>query len=183
MNNLTAREKRLIAIGLLFAAVLLVGFGIVMPIVSGFMDRAETRANLLRTYSSNDRLISAIPQWRAEANSLRGSSGQFAMTSPSAAAAAEILKARVIKLVASHGGEIKAAQEMQANTGFVKVRSDIQLSLIQLTDSLKDLQNQPPYIFIDSLTIAADQALETGHLTPMDVRLEISAPYIAPASR
>ncbi len=183
MNTLTAREKRLVAVGLLFAVVLLVGLGVILPVVNGFTDRADTKASLLRSYSSNDRLISAIPQWREEANILRTTSGQFAIASPSAAAAAEILKARVIRLVASHGGEIKAAQEMQAATGFVKIRSDIQLSLIQLTDSLKDLQNQPPYISIDAITIAADRALETGHLTPMDVRLEISAPYIAPASR
>ena len=57
------------------------------------------------------------------------------------------------------------------------------LTLPQLVQLLARLQNQPPYANVERLSIAADQAVISGQLEPVDVSLEISIPYFRASTR
>jgi hypothetical protein len=59
----------------------------------------------------------------------------------------------------------------------------MQLSLAQLCDSLRRLETEGAYVIVDYLSISADRALSTGHLSPIDVRLELTAAYAPTGAR
>lgn len=179
MRPLSARERRLVAVGLLVAAVALVWFGIVGPIVGGFAARAAERDRLQATYQRNVRLIAALPVWRAAAEAQRRDAGRFAIVAPSEQLAAEALKARLQQLAKDEGVVLSSIQDLPADAapGTVKVRADMQANLTQLCDSLRRLETEGSYVVVDYISISADQAVATGRSSPMGVRLELSADY------
>jgi hypothetical protein len=179
MTPLTQRERRLIALGLLILAVSTVVFGVILPILSGFAERAQERERLVMLYSRNQRMIGGISAWRAQAESQKADHDRFALAAPSLSAASEILKETLSKGLQSQGGEVRAVLDTPADPGWVRVRADASLNLTQMTDSLRQMQNQHPYLIIEAVSIAADEAFSTGRLAPMDVRLEIAAPVPA----
>jgi hypothetical protein len=46
----------------------------------------------------------------------------------------------------------------------------------QFYKSLSRLENEAPYVVVGYVSVAADRAVQTGHLATMDVRIEVSAP-------
>ena len=46
MNNLTARERKIVAIGILVALIALIWFALISPILSGFAERTAERERL-----------------------------------------------------------------------------------------------------------------------------------------
>jgi general secretion pathway protein M len=82
-------------------------------------------------------------------------------------------------VVTKQGGVLKAAQEIPADNaaGWVAVRGELQLNMNQLYETLKSLENEDPYVSIDYVSVVADEAFKTGHLAPMDVRIEVSAQF------
>src|ERR1700731_2874418 len=98
MRTLSARESRLLAIGILVAVIAVVWLLLVNTVVEGFSDRAETRTTLLDTYVRNQRILSGISVWKAQLEEQRQSAGQFAITAPTEALAAEQLKNRLSRM-------------------------------------------------------------------------------------
>jgi hypothetical protein len=178
MRPLTPRERRLVAIGLLVAVFAVLWLGVASPVISGFVDRADERQSLLTLYARNERVLAGIPVWREQAEEQRATASKFALTAPTEALAAEALKSRLAKLADDVGGAVQAVQEVQEDVpdGWIRVRADLQLTDGQLYKCLARLESEEPYVVVEHLSIAADHALETGHMGPMAVRIEVSAP-------
>ena len=168
MRPLNPRERRLLAIGLLLGALAVVWLAIIAPLVGGFFDRAAERRQLLATYQRNQRIMAAIPVWRAGAGAQRARAPRFAINAPSEQLAVEILKERLLHLATDEGFTINAMQDLQANApaGKVRVRADLQLSLTQLYESLRRLETEGSYVVVEYLSISADRAFQTGRLSP-----------------
>jgi Type II secretion system (T2SS), protein M subtype b len=180
MRPLNARERKFVAVVILIAAIAGVWLIIVDPVVGGFLDRADERAELADRYARNERLISAVALWRAQAHAQDESAGQYAILAPTEALAVETLKTR-IKQFATGGGRVAAVQAIddRARPGWVRVRADLELTLQQLYAGLKRLEGGVPYVVVDHLTVGADRAFQTGQASPLAVRIEVSAPFRA----
>jgi hypothetical protein len=178
MKPLNPRERSLVAIGLLVLAVAAAWFVFVTPLLEGFTDRAERREMLIETYVRNQRVLSGIPVWRTQLDEQKQTATKFAIFAPTEALAGEALKSRLNKMTTEVGGTISTIQDVQDGvpSGWVRVRADMQLTLAQLYKCLSRLESEEPYVVVESLSVAADRAFETGHLGPMVVRIEISAP-------
>ena len=185
MRPLNPRERRLLAVGLLLGAMAVVWLGIIAPLVGGFFDRAAERRQLLATYQRNQRIMASIPVWRAGAAEQRRGAPRFAIIAPSEQLAVENLKERLLRLANDEGFTVTAMQDLQAGApnGKVRVRADLQLSLTQLYESLRRLETEGSYVVVEYLSISADRALQTGRLSPMAVRLEVTAAWRAPRAK
>jgi general secretion pathway protein M len=179
MKRLTQREGRIVAVGILVGVIGLVWLAVIGPIVHGFVSRSHERAELRDTYVRDQRLLAAIPVWRRQAEQQRASAVRFSYGAPTDALASDLLKERIARVITAQGGTLKAAQEIPADNagGWVAVRAELQLNMNQLYESLKRLENEDPYVSIDYVSVVADEAFKTGHLAPMDVRIEVSAQF------
>ncbi|HEY5072439.1 MAG TPA: type II secretion system protein GspM [Caulobacteraceae bacterium] len=179
MRPLLPRERRLVAVGMLIAAVAVAWLAIVGPVVGGFYDRAAERRQLQATVQRNQRLMAALPAWRAVALAQRASTARFAISAPSEQIATETLKERLQHIAADEGFSVTAIEGLpaDASAGTVKIRADMELSLPQLCESLRRVETEGAYVIVDYLSISADRALATGRLSPMAARLELSAAY------
>jgi hypothetical protein len=177
MRQLSARESRLVAIGILMAAIAVFWLLLINPVVEGFSERADTRESLLETYSRNQRILSGISVWQEQLEEQRQSAGRYAIAAPTEALAAEQLKNRLSRMASEAGGTLTAIQDVQDGvpSGFVRVRADMQMTLGQLYKTLARLESEEPYVVVESLSVVADSALKTRHLGPMAVRMEISS--------
>jgi hypothetical protein len=185
MRRLSDRERKLVAVGILVAAVAVVWLAIVSPLVGGFVDRRQQRQTLIKTYERDRRVLAGITVWRAEADEQRRTQGRFALVAASQAQATELLKERLTKLAADEGGVLKAVQDTQVDAAAptVRVRADLQLTLSQLYESLKRLETEEPYVVVEYVSVDAVRASESGGASPLDVRLEVSADWRAAPSR
>jgi hypothetical protein len=80
-------------------------------------------------------------------------------------------------MTSDEGGTLTAIEDIQDGVpnGFVRVRADMQMTLGQLYKSLARLESEEPYVVVESFSVVADRAAQTGHLGPMAVRVEVSA--------
>jgi hypothetical protein len=172
------RERRLVAIALLVAAFAVLWLGVLSPLIGGFVDRANERESLLMLYERNQRMLAGVPVWREQAEEQRATASKYELSAPTEALAAEALKSRLNKLADDVGGTVQAVQDVQEDVpaGWVRVRADLQLTDGQLYKCLARLESEEPYVVVEHLSIAADHALETGHMGTMAVRIEVSAP-------
>lgn len=179
MRRLNPRESRIVAIGILVALVALVWLAVVAPIVQSFAGRQHERSELLDTYVRDQRLMASIPMWRRQAELQRASGARFAYAAPTDALASDLLKERIAQIVTQQGGVLKAAEEIPADNlgGWVAVRAELQMNMNQLYGAIRRLESEDPYVSIDYVSVVADEAFKTGHLAPMDVRLEVSAQF------
>ena len=179
MRPLSPRERRLVAVGVLIAIVGLVWLAILQPLVGGFLDRAEQRRQLTVTYQQNQRLISALPVWRAVAETQRRDAARWVIPAPAEALAAEALKERFQKLATDEGFAVAGVEDLQADSspGTVRMRVDLNLTLAQLTDTLKRLENEGAYVAIDYLSISVPSDTAGGTPGLLNVRLEFSAAW------
>lgn len=178
--TLTLRERRLIAVALLLAALLALLYGLILPVVNGFSARADERAALLERYALDERAVVQMPSARRAALAQRRDMARFRLDGATATLAADALKERLGAAITATGGELRAIEDVAAIPGSVRVRSDARLTTSQMTALVVALQRSEPLLVIETLTVSADQALQTGRSGPMDVRLEVSGLYPAP---
>ena len=179
MRPLTARERRLLALGLLVLAIGLLWLAVIGPLVGGFIDRSRERRDLWATHQRNERLIGSMPALRAMAEAQGRLAPRFAMAATSEAAASEAFKDRLRRLSTDEGFTIKAIEDLPAAgpAGAVKVRADLTLTLTQLYETVRRLQSEDAYVVVDYLSVSADRAVATGRLAPLDVRLELTSDW------
>jgi len=179
MRPLSARERRLIAVGLLLLAIAGVYLLVLQPLVGGFFDRAAERRRLEAELKNDGRIVAALPTWRAAAEAQRRTASRFALGAPSDSLAGEALKDRLEHLAADEGYALNAVEDLpaDASAGTTRVRADMTLSLTQLTDSIRRLENEGAYVVVDYLAISADEAFVSRRLAPVRVRLELSAAH------
>jgi len=178
MRTLQPRERQIVAVGILILIIAIGWFGLVQPIIGGFISRAEERNDLLAAYQRNERVLTGISVWRTKADEQKDTQAQYAIVAPTKVLAVENLKQRLNRTIATVGGTVQAISELpaQPSEGWVRVRVDLQLTMSQLYKSLNRLENEAPYVVVGYVSVVADRAVQTGHLATMDVRLEISAP-------
>lgn len=179
MRPLSLRERRLVAVGLLVAALGLVWLAVVGPLVGGFFDRAAERRQLETTLRVNARLISSLGVLRTAAEAQRAAAPRFAMTAASEALAFEALKGRLQRLAAQEGFNLGAVEDLQADAapGKVKLRADVTLTLPQLYETLRRLESEDAYVVVDYFSVVADRSLAAQRLAPVDARLELSVAW------
>lgn len=179
MRPLQPRERRILAVGLLAAALGLTWLVIVSPVVGGFFARAEERRELTDAFQRNQRVMAQVRVWRALANQQRDNQARFAIAAPSQQLAVEALKDRLAKLAAAEGFTVTALADLAADApaGKIRLRADLQLTLSQLYESLRRLETEGSYVVVEYLAVSADRALATGRSSPLAVRLEITAAY------
>lgn len=181
MRALSARERKLIAIGILVLLAALIWWLLLAPFVDGFSQRASQREELRAVYVRNSRLINAIPAQRRRAESQTNLKGQFLLTAPNATLARDRLRERLRTGFAASGGEVTAVQDVPAQPGSVRGWVQGRISLPQLQTLLGKINSTPPYLVVESLRISADKAMETGRLDTLDVKLEASVPTLPAA--
>lgn len=177
MKPLTLRERRLVAIGLLIALLAFVYLGVVTPLLSGFAERAERRDTLSAQFAQNERMIARIAGLRRTAETLSRDQSRFTLAAPNAEAAGERLKERLGSALERAGGELRSTETVEAPQGWTRAAAAGQMTNDQIVTMLERLQNEPPYLAIEALTIIADRALVSGKLDRMDVKLEASIPF------
>lgn len=181
MRTLSARERKLIAIALLLAALALLWMVVVAPVLGGFSDRAEQRAQLRSDYQLNTRLINTIPAFRRRAEKQKSVEAQFILSAPTATLARDKLRERLRRDFTAAGGEVSAVQDLPGQPGHASAWVQGKMTLPHLQQLLVSINDTPPYLITESLRVSADRALEAGHLDIMDIRLEVSIP-ISPAA-
>ena len=178
MKPLNARERKILAIGILAAVLLLLYALIVAPIADGFAARADERAQLALTYTQNERLIGATPVWRQRASAQRKDQARYAIIAASPDAALDAIRLRARKTFAGVGNVISSVQALESDAGWVRAQIDGQVGLTSLAQGLRRLQTEAPYLVVESVSIAADEAANTGNIGVMNIRLEIAARYV-----
>jgi general secretion pathway protein M len=179
MKPLTPRERRLVAVGLLVAAIAAVYLIILQPLVGGFFDRAQQKVDLRETYVRDQKLIAALPALRAAAETQRASQPRFAIAAQNEILAAETLKGRLQRIAADEGFTVRAIDDLQADApqGAVKLRTDLTLTLTQFYETIRRLQNEDTYVVVDFTSVSADRSYGANRLEPIDVRLELEAAW------
>ena len=179
MNGLNPRERRLVAVALLLALVAAAWLGALSPLISGFSARQAERQALLSNYQRNQRLLDAVPVWRAEAEAQKQSAPAFAVIAPSQLQAQELLRQRLTAAMVAAGAAGPSVQDRQADlpAGWIGARADAELTFNQLNDSLRRLESEEPHVVVDYVSINADRAVRPGPGAPLAVRLELSVPF------
>jgi general secretion pathway protein M len=183
MRPLSRREARLIALLILVALIALLDLMVVAPIVSGFTDRAEQRELLLARYSANDRTIAAIPRLRRRAEAQGHALARFTLAAADSAGAAQNLRDRLQNAVTAIGGDFRGSADAPAAPGWASAHVDARLTQPQLAALLTNLENSPPFLIVNSLSVSADDALVTGTASTLDVQIEASVPVHLSAAR
>lgn len=177
MRQLQPRERQIVAVGILVAALAVLWYGVINPVIGGFIGRAEERSDLVAAYERNERVLSGIGNWKQEADAQTTTQSQYSIVAPTKVLAAENLKQRLNRLANMLGGSVQSVTELPADgEGWVRVRADMQLTMSQLYKGLTRLENEAPYVIVGYVSVVADRAVQTGHLATMDVRVEVSAP-------
>ena len=175
---LTPRERKLIAVLILVAALALVLNFVIGPVVSGFEARAARRAALIQTFHANEQRIASIGALQAEAERQTGEMRQRFIAAPDAAEASEALRERIEGAAQDLGGDIKASESIPAEDGWARAAMDVRMSHAQLAGLLARLNTLKPALAVDAVTVIADDALTNAKSDLLDVRLEASAPFV-----
>ena len=183
MKTPNAREQRLIAVLILVAAVALVWLGIVQPILDGFAERREARAQLLMQHQRNQQIAASLPLLRAAARRQRADAPRFALPARNQEEATERLRDLVRRTALRHEIVTKMSQGADGKAGWASLRVTMVVGMAPFARFLADVQNEQPLILIGATSIAANAAFQAGTAAPMEVQLEISAPFDAAAIR
>lgn len=183
MTSLSLRERRLIAILVLLAMIAALWLGLISPLIGGFASRADETRQLQQLFARNERQVAAIPALRRNAELQKLVDTDFRTPGDTVASATENLKERLGNTVTAQGGELRAVQDVSDRPGWARVWVEGRMSLAQLVSTLTRVQNQKPYLVINSVTVSADRALQSGKLDIMDVRIEVSSPITPTKSR
>ena len=183
MRPVSPRERRLVALLILIALIALAWFIIVSPITAGFSARAEQRAQLHLRYLHNQRTMASIPRLRREAEEARRHIDTYVIGALNTEAGREVLKQRLQRIVERNGGEVRGVGDAEADTGWAKATMAARVSLPQLITILDQLQNTPPWLIVETLSVEANDALVTGQSSTMDVQFEAAIPFRAAAAR
>jgi type II secretory pathway component PulM len=178
--NLTARERRLLAIGALVLALALVWFMIGAPLAQGLTARAAERQRLVRELAAARRLIQQRPAWRARALALRADDAAFApadLDQASARAADAALSAAT-----GEGAAVSAVTAEAPADGLARARMQMRADMTQLVGVLKDLEGRRPYLVVQSLSVAHEPDASAAGRGGLSVTLVVGAPYVAQRS-
>lgn len=190
MNVTLSRPvRRIVAVGLLAAVILLLWRAVVAPLANGYADDLDTIARLQQSLNRASNQQQTIAYLEHELTRLKknpeAAAGLLAGTNPSIVAAQ--LQERLRVLVDRSHGELRRAQVLPATDvgkfRRIAVRADVVLSLAGLQQVIYDLEAASPYLFVDNLDVKHHQIgqdsdhpeQESGHPDQrFDVNLDLS---------
>ena len=175
--SLTARERRLLAVGALVLALAAVWLTAVRPLVAGFFDRAAERERMSHDLAVARALLAQRPMWQARFRRLAEESGDFGP--PDADAATTRATDQVLAAVAAQGATVNAIRPQAGSPGLSRMSVDIRADLPQAVAILQTLARARPYLVVDSVSFATDPEAAAGRAGAMNVMLDIGAPYVA----
>jgi Type II secretion system (T2SS), protein M subtype b len=178
VRALSARERRLAAIGILIGVVVLSWqFGIA-PLIDDYIQRSEDRDALTAEYERNDGILAGLLGWRKEAEEQVKTAPAFAIVAPNPQIAVELVSQRIARDVKSAGGVVQVTQPVGDKTSpeWVHVRSDLQLTMGQLYAVLMQIQSEEPYVVVGYLSVETRPNPNPNDPQSLDVRLDVFAP-------
>ncbi|UAJ09060.1 hypothetical protein [Polymorphobacter megasporae] len=178
MNQWSPRERRLVAVGILVALLVLAVFGVILPIASGFSDRADQREQLADDLDRGDRLLASRAFWLAAAARQRADRTRYAIVAPNAGAATELATERATAVIHATGGEVRTIREQPSTPDTSRLRVEARLSLTQLVAALRIFELGQFTPVIEAVSIDAGQASGAGRLAPMEVRIDLAYRHV-----
>lgn len=176
--------SRALALGILLLVVVMVGFGVILPLfglLQGEGEEVEQQQHLLAGYQ---RQAARLPSLQQRLAALKQEAAGLTGIWPGATAALAVagLQGEVRRLVDAAGGQIRGAQEIPAKPdgGFERIglRLDLTVPMTGLPGLLKALDAHAPYIFLDTIELHAPDALpgaaSSGGAPILTVRCELS---------
>jgi general secretion pathway protein M len=159
-DRLDRRERRVLAIGLLAALLIIVSFGILGPYATqlGHYHAAidEKQFRLQRLWG----VARQLPALQEEIKSLRTlaqTEGYFLQQNTAALSAAQIQE-RVAEMVTAQGGEIRSVQVAQEQTesGFTRVSVKVRMKATSeiIATLFSDIEARRPLLFVDDVQIS-----------------------------
>lgn len=178
MRRLSLREQRLIAVLLLMALLAALYLWLLAPLIGGFGERRATREGLSQRYARDEQLIGQTAMLRRQAERQRSDGVNFGVRVLGEASATEAVNARLSAAVAHVGGALRGVENLAAPAGKLRVRLTARLNLSQLAKLLADLQNQPPMLVVAAMSVAAEDAVQSGRTGQLDVTLDLETYHV-----
>lgn len=182
MRVMSQRERRLVALGLLVAAVAVIVNLAIAPVISGFSERAARRALLVEEYRHLEQEIAYLPRLRRKARAQEAAQQHFVIAAPTAERAGTALEDRLRASIEAVGGEYRSAEHAALDGNVVVARATARMPLGSLARLLERLENESPYLSVSPIALNADAALATHKSEPLDVKLEVTVPFAPAAS-
>ncbi len=159
LDNFTARQKKFLAIGLMFLSLLTITLGIVIPMVSDYHANRNTIVTLqrkLRHYSEKMVSRTSVMQQTAELKNTIMGSGAFSVQKSVPLVLAE-MQEKIKNIVAGAGGELTSTQNLSPRSvdGLMKLGINASFSgkMENLKNILYELESAKPYMIIENIKI------------------------------
>jgi hypothetical protein len=177
ITELTLRERRLVAIGILVALVVGTCLLLIAPVARSFAVRDSERQSLLAQYAKNASNINNMRHWRREADRQSQTKNRYSVQAASRQEAVEILREQIIRQFVKIGGEVRNCQEIEAPAGWLRVRLAARLDIFKIERGIRTFQNQMPFAVVQTATVTGDRFATANPSQTLDIKLEISAPF------
>jgi len=174
---MTAFQRKAIAIAMLLMAVAVVYLLMVRPVLDTLAEQRDRRELLTLQYQRGERLVASIPRMRHIIEMQAPQQAQFVITARSDAAARDYLQERLRDTLAKLGADLSSAEAVDSPPGSVAISATTKLAMPQLLQLMSRMENEKPYVLLNGLNIAANDALVSGRLDPVDVKIDLSIPY------
>lgn len=181
MRVLSARERKLAAVALLIGAVVLAEGLVIQPILTGFAEREAERASLQTQLAHAEQTIAALPRLRRMARVETSQHRAFVISGATPDAAGSALEDRLRADVEAVGGEYRGSDHDGSAFDLVHAHAVVRMPIDKLSRWLERLENERPYLVVEQLAIGADAALASQKAETLDVKIDVSIPFIRAA--
>jgi len=180
MIEMSVRERRLLALGILVLVVAVIWVGGISPILNGFASRKEARDIAIETLRHNARAIAGYKAVRLQLEEVRRTVPNWALEATSLPAATELARKRVTQAVAASGGFLDALRDQPGRDDLITMQVDTRIDLLGLENLLGHLENDRPTGVVNNISVSAADATTALPASSLQVRLEVSYSYIPP---
>jgi hypothetical protein len=165
-QTLQVRERRILAVGILFTLLILLSVLVIVPLVQ----RAATAYQTVGDWSFRvERLqatLAQLPDLRARVAALEAAGAQQDLVArePSESLAAARLQQRFNEIVSRHQGELQSTRVQAAvadgDIYRISMRAQMRGDSATLAAILADLEADRPLLFVDSLSVQAQREFD-----------------------
>lgn len=183
IERLSRTQRRILAILLLVAVVLVLSRGVAVPVVRAYLDNRDAIAQAEENIARYSRLSARIEALEQTMDELEASDrlGEYILSERSEPLAAAALQERVKSVVTASGGTLTSTQVLPAENeqGFRRVVVNVRMagSIESLQRVLHALESDLPYLLADDVIILARGARKRRRATEstdlLDVRFNL----------
>jgi general secretion pathway protein M len=179
MRTLSGRESRLIAVLLLLVTVALAYVVVIGPLVEGFESRNQRREQLHRQFRANEQRIATLSALQREALRQQDTMRSMFLVGADAEEAGETLRAQLEAAAQANGADIKATEALlSSDDGWVRAALEARMTHSQFAALLAQINRMTPPVVAETVIANAADALNDPKSDYLNVRLEISAPFL-----